>query len=138
MPEQPDKCYEHHMLLKRELKTFKKQFDDLIANCEKMRCFFFGGIDQKDGHFSFVDKVNMMYDNQQKYQKEVKEFRDSMKNAMFAFIGIFGVLFITSLVGLGIQLKTISETEKSLSNVSQRQQVIKIDLEKVKTKVNYP
>lgn len=135
MPEQPDKCYEHHMLLKKELDAFKKQFDDLIENCEKMRCFFFGGIDQKDGHFSFVDKVNMMYDNQQKYQEEAEKFRDNMKNAMFTFIGIFGVLFITSLVGLGVQLKTIAETEKNLSNVSQRQQIIQIDLEKVKTRI---
>ena len=135
MPEQPDKCYEHHMLLKKELDNFKKQFDDLIANCEKMRCFFFGGIDQKDGHFSFVDKVNMMYENQQIYQKEVKEFKDSIKNSLITFIGIFGVLFISGLVGLGIQIHTIDETAKNLSNVMQRQQVIQIDLEKVKTRI---
>ena len=34
MPEQPDKCREHHMLLKREIENFKKEFDDLIKNCK--------------------------------------------------------------------------------------------------------
>ena len=38
MPEQPDKCFEHHMLLKRELEDFKKEFDALTKNCKDMHC----------------------------------------------------------------------------------------------------
>lgn len=125
MPEQPDKCYEHHMLLKRELETFKKQFDDLIENCEKMRCFFFGGIDQKDGHFSFVDKVNTMYENQK-----------NSRAIMIAFISIFGVLFITSLVGLGIQINKLDSTVNTLAGVVQRQQNIEVEIAKLNAKMS--
>ena len=61
MPEQPDKCFEHHMLLKRELEDFKKEFDALTKNCKDMHCFFFGGISQLEGHIYFVDKANTQF-----------------------------------------------------------------------------
>lgn len=125
MPEQPDKCHEHHMLLKRELETFKKQFDDLIENCEKMRCFFFGGLDQRDGHFSFVDKVNTMYENQK-----------NSRAIIITFISVFGVLFITSLVGLGIQINKLDSTVNTLAGVVQKQQNIEVEIAKLNAKVN--
>ena len=32
MAEQPDKCFEHHMMLKKELENFKKEIISLLEN----------------------------------------------------------------------------------------------------------
>ena len=125
MPEQPDKCHEHHLLLKKMLDEFKEEFDKWKDNCDKIQCFFFGGIDQKDGHFSFVDKVNMMYENQK-----------NSRAIMITFISIFGVLFITSLVGLGIQINKLDSTVNTLAGVVQKQQNIEVEIAKLNAKMS--
>ena len=124
MPEQPDQCREHHMMLKRELDEFKKEFDDLTKNCRDMHCFFFGGINQLDGHISFVDKVNTLYENQK-----------NSRNLLFTFLGVFGVLFVTGLVSLGIQLHRIDVTSKDLAFFIENQHNIEIELAQLKTRV---
>ena len=124
MPEQPDQCREHHMMLKRELDEFKKEFDDLTKNCRDMHCFFFGGINQLDGHISFVDKVNTLYENQK-----------NSRNLLFTFLGVFGVLFVTGLVSLGIQLHRIDVTSKDLAIFIENQHNIEIELAQLKARV---
>lgn len=124
MPEQPDQCREHHMMLKQELDNFKKEIDDLTKNCRDMHCFFFGGINQLDGHISFVDKVNTLYENQK-----------NSRNLLITFLSIFGVLFVTSLIGLGVQLHRLDATSKDLAVFMQNQRNIEIELAQLKAKV---
>ena len=123
MAEQPDKCFEHHMMLKKELENFKKEFDDLTKSCRDMHCFFFGGVNQLDGHISFVDKVNSLYESQQ----NTRRFYNT-------FLSIFGGLIVTGLVSLGIGIHTLSVTSTTLSDVIEntrkiRQEQIEIRLE---------
>lgn len=125
MPEQPDECLKHHMMLKNALDNLTKEFNAMITDCKKMRCFLFGGIEQQDGHLSFVDKVNTMYENQK-----------NSRALMIAFISIFGVLFITSLVGLGIQINKLDSTVNTLAGVVQKQQNIEVEIAKLNAKVN--
>ena len=124
MPEQPDKCREHHMLLKREIENFKKEFDDLIKNCKDMHCFFFGGYNQSDGHISFVDKVNTLYENQRK-----------ARTFLYTFLSAFGVLIISGFVGLGIQLQKIDKTAQDLQYVMQKQAHLEISIAKIEEKI---
>lgn len=125
---QPDKCFEHHMMLKTELENFKKEFDDLTKSCRDMHCFFFGGINQADGHISFVDKVNSLYEAQRNTQKFYN-----------TFLSVFGGLIITGLVSLGIGIHTLSDTSTTLADVVEftqniRQEQIEIRLEMAKLK----
>lgn len=124
MPEQPDKCREHHLMLKAELESFKKEFDSLTKNCRDMHCFFFGGINQLDGHISFVDKVNTLYDNQQRN-----------RNLLVTFLGIFGVMFISGLIGLGVQLHRLDTTSQNLTVFMENQRQIELDIAQLKAKV---
>ena len=123
MTVQPDKCFEHHMMLKAELENFKKEFDDLTQSCRDMHCFFFGGINQSDGHISFVDKVNSLYEA----QKNTRKFYNT-------FLSIFGGLIVTGLISLGIGIHTLSATSTTLAGVIEntqkiRQEQIEIRLE---------
>ena len=124
MPEQPDQCREHHMMLKAELDNFKKEFNDLTKNCRDMHCFFFGGINQLDGHISFVDKVNTLYDNQQRN-----------RNMLVTFLSIFGVLLVSGLVGLGVQLHRLDVTSQNLTVFMENQRQIELDIAQLKAKV---
>ena len=124
MPEQPDKCFEHHMLLKRELEEFKEEFDALTKNCKDMHRFFFGGISQLDGHISFVDKVNTLYDNQK-----------NNRNLLITFLSVFGVMLVTGLIGLGVQLHRIDVTSKDLATYIEYSRNIQIELAELKAKV---
>lgn len=124
MPEQPDKCREHHLMLKAELESFKKEFDSLTKNCRDMHCFFFGGINQLDGHISFVDKVNTLYDNQQRN-----------RNLLVTFLSIFGVMFISGLIGLGVQLHRLDTTSQNLTVFMENQRQIELDIAQLKAKV---
>ena len=133
MPEQPDKCFEHHMMLKAELENFKKEFDDLTKSCRDMHCFFFGGITQSDGHISFVDKVNGLYEAQQNTRKFYS-----------TFLSIFGGLIVTGLVSLGIGIHTLSVTSSTLEDVMantrqirQEQLEIKLEVAQLKAKENH-
>ncbi|HIS60844.1 MAG TPA: hypothetical protein IAC14_01145 [Candidatus Scybalomonas excrementigallinarum] len=123
MPEQPDKCREHHLMLKAELESFKKEFDSLTKNCRDMHCFFFGGINQLDGHISFVDKVNTLYDNQQRN-----------RNMLVTFLSIFGVLLVSGLVGLGVQLHRLDVTSQNLTVFMENQRRIELDIAQLKAK----
>ena len=125
MPEQPDECMKHHMMLKNALDKLTEEFNAMIADCKKMRCFLFGGTGQHDGHLSFVDKVNTMYENQK-----------NSRAIMIAFISIFGVLFITSLVGLGIQINKLDSTVNTLAGVVQKQQNIEVEIAKLNAKMS--
>ena len=124
MPEQPDKCMEHHMILKQSLEDLRKEFDELTKSCKDMRCFFFGGISQHDGHLSFVDKVNVLYENQEKSRK-----------LLLTFLSVFGVLFITSLVGLGAQIHQLNCVTKDLAAYAQSQRAIEIELAEIRTRI---
>lgn len=124
MPEQPDKCREHHLMLKAELESFKKEFDSLTKNCRDMHCFFFGGINQLDGHISFVDKVNTLYDNQQRN-----------RNLLVTFLSIFGVMFISGLIGLGVQLHRLDTTSQNLTVFMENQRQIELEIAQLKAKV---
>ena len=124
MTEQPDKCFEHHMLLKHELEYFKKEFDDLTKNCKDMHCFFFGGISQLDGHISFVDKVNTLYENQK-----------NNRNLLLRFFTVFGVMFVTALVGLGFQLHKIDMVASNWDSAIQAQKNLEIEIAQLKAKV---
>ena len=93
-----------------------------------MRCFFFGGTSQTDGHLSFVDKVNIMFQNQENNRK-----------ILISFIGIFTPLFVSGLVSLSIQIHTIRQTSEDLLNVINNQKNIQeqqhsqqIEIEKIK------
>ena len=100
----------------------------MIKNCVEMRCFFFGGINQTDGHISFVDKVNIMFQNQENNRK-----------MLITFISVFSTLFISGLIGLGVQIHTISRTSEDLLNVINSQKTIQeqqhsqqLEIEKIK------
>lgn len=123
MTEQPEKCTEHHLMLKEKIELFEKRFDNLIKNCQDMHCFLFGGITQADGHFSFVDKVNMLYDDQQTNRK-----------LLVSFVSIFGVLFISGLVGLGIQLHKIDINSEQLNTYLHQNQALEIRVARLETK----
>ncbi len=130
MVEQPYKCYEHHLMLKSELESFKKEFDDLTRNCRDMHCFFFGGINQSDGHISFVDKVNSLYESQQ----NTRRFYNT-------FLSIFGGLLVTGLVSLGMGIHTLSVTSDTIADImdktqriSQEQMQIKLEVAALKAK----
>lgn len=123
MTEQSRECYEHHMMLKAELDNFKKEFNDLTKNCRDMHCFFFGGINQLDGHISFVDKVNTLYDNQQRN-----------RNMLVTFLSIFGVLLVSGLVGLGVQLHRLDVTSQNLTVFMENQRRIELDIAQLKAK----
>lgn len=125
MPEQPDECMKHHMLLKNMLDEFKEEFDKWKNNCDKIQCFFFGGMHQAEkGELSFVDKVNTMYDNQQK-----------SRQLLISFVSIFGVLFITSLVGLGVQINKLDSTVNTLAGVVEKQQNIEVEIAKINARI---
>ena len=53
-------------VIKNKLENIEKEFKNLCKNCGDTHAFLFGGIDQKDGHLSFVDKVNLIYETQTK------------------------------------------------------------------------
>ena len=125
MPEQPDKCMEHHMILKKSLEELRKEFDELTKSCKDMRCFFFGGISQHDGHLSFVDKVNILYKNQKNSRK-----------LLITFLSVFGVLFITSIYGLGKQIEQLNTVTRDLATYAQGQKAIEIELAEIRTKIN--
>lgn len=125
MPEQPDKCMEHHMILKKSLEDLRKEFDELTKSCKDMRCFLFGGISQHDGHLSFVDKVNVLYENQEKSRK-----------LLITFLSVFGVLFITGLIGLGSQLHQLNAVTRDLATYAQGQRAIEIELAEIRTKIS--
>ena len=126
MPEQPDDCHKHHMLLKGMLDEFKEEFDKWKDNCDKIQCFFFGGMHQAEkGELSFVDKVNTMYDNQQK-----------SRALLISFISIFGVLFITFLVGLGVQINKLDSTVNTLAGVVEKQQNVEVEIAKLNARMD--
>lgn len=140
MQEQSPECFEHHMLLKEKLENFKKEFDELVKNCSDTHEFFFGGINQADGHLSFVDKVNTIYENQKAMIESQKKNRDFL----ITLFCTFGVLFITSLVGVGIQIHTISQTSNDLlaviqtqKEMQQEQTNIKLEIAKLKVGNKY-
>lgn len=98
-----------------------------------MHCFFFGGISQSDGHISFVDKVNSLYEAQQNTRKFYN-----------TFLSIFGGLIVTGLVSLGIGIHTLSVTSTTLSDViantqkiRQEQIEIKLEVAQLKAKENH-
>lgn len=124
MSEQPDLCREHHFMLKAELDSLKKEFDDLTKNCHDMHCFFFGGTNQLDGHISFVDKLNTLYDNQQ-----------HILNFLITFLSIFGVMLISGLIGLGVQLHRLDTTSQNLTVFMENQRQIELDIAQLKAKV---
>lgn len=125
MIEQSDKCQEQHMLLKQMLLDFKEKFECWQTNCEKVQCFFFGGRHQAEmGELSFVDKVNLLYENQNK-----------SRAFLVSFIGIFGTLIIGSFVGLGVQLNKIDNTVNTLARVVEKQQSIEIQIAEIKAKL---
>lgn len=125
MPEQPNECMKHHMLLKKMLDEFKEEFDKWKNNCDKIQCFFFGGMHQAEkGELSFVDKVNTMYDNQRK-----------SRQLLISFVSVFGVLFITSLVGLGVQINKLDSTVNTLAGVVEKQQNIEIEIAKINARI---
>lgn len=125
MPEQPNECMKHHMLLKSMLDEFKEEFDKWKNNCDKIQCFFFGGMHQAEkGELSFVDKVNTMYDNQRK-----------SRQLLISFVSVFGVLFITSLVGLGVQINKLDSTVNTLAGVVEKQQNIEIEIAKINARI---
>lgn len=125
MTEQPDKCFEHHMLLKGVLEELKNDFQCWKSNCEKIQCFFFGGMQQaQKGELSFVDKVNLLYDNQTK-----------SRAFLMSFIGIFGTLIIGSFVALGVQLNKIDNTVNTLARVVEKQQTIEVQIAEIKAKL---
>ena len=133
MPEQQDKCFEHHMLLKRELEDFKKEFDDLTKSCRDMHCFFFGGINQADGHISFVDKVNSLYESQQNTRKFYN-----------TFLSVFGCLIVTGLVSLGMACHSFQVTSDAVANLTKimentqsENMEIKVELAQLKAKVGH-
>ena len=118
------------MMLKAELENFKKEFDDLTRSCRDMHCFFFGGITQSDGHISFVDKVNSLYD----YQQNTRKFYNT-------FLSIFGGLIVTGLISLGIGIHTLSVTSSTLedvmantSQIRQEQMEIRLEVAQLKAK----
>ena len=123
MTEQPDQCREHHLMLKAELDNLKKEFNDLTKNCRDMHCFFFGGINQLDGHISFVDKLNTLYDSQQRN-----------RNMLVTFLSIFGVLLVSGLVGLGVQLHRLDVTSQNLTVFMENQRQIELDIAQLKAK----
>lgn len=130
MPEQPDKCHEHHMLLKKMLEEFKEEFKEEFEKwknkCETIQCFFFGGMHQAEkGELSFVDKVNLLYENQNKSRSNIKWF-----------IGGFGVLIISSFIGLGVELQKIDNTVNTLANVVEKQRSIEIEVAQIKAQIN--
>jgi len=119
------------MLLKQRLENFQKEFDELSRNCTQMKCFFFGGTNQTDGHISFVDKVNTMYENQK-----------NNRNLLITFLSVFGVLFISALIGLGVQIHTINRTSedllavvKSQKEIQEQQNNLQVEIAKLKIKV---
>ena len=138
--EQSQECFNHHMLLKEKLENFQKEFNELAKNCSDTHAFFFGGIDQKDGHISFVDKVNTICEN----QKAMIENQKKNKNFIITLFSIFGTLFISSLVGVGVQIHTISQNSSDLITVMQTQKEIqqeqvniKLELAQLKAGVGY-
>ena len=128
---QSDECFKQHEVLKKSFEELKGEFDNLIKNCVEMRCFFFGGTSQTDGHLSFVDKVNIMFQNQENNRK-----------ILISFIGIFTPLFVSGLVSLSIQIHTIRQTSEDLLNVINNQKNIQeqqhsqqIEIEKIKLQI---
>lgn len=128
---QSDECFKQHEVLKKSFEELKKEFDSLIKNCVEMRCFFFGGTNQTDGHISFVDKVNIMFQNQENNRK-----------MLITFISVFSTLFISGLIGLGIQIHTITRTSEDLlsvinnqKNIQEQQNSQRLEIEKIKLQI---
>ena len=140
--EQSKECFEQHKVLKisfeSSFKELKKDFDNLkkeiktiIRNCITMHCFFFGGPNQEAEHISFVDKVNIMYENQK-----------NSRTLLLTFLSVFGVLFISSLIGVGVQIHTINRTSedlvavvKNLKEIQEQQNNMQVEIAKFKIKI---
>ena len=137
--EQSKECFEQHKVLKSSFEEMKKDFNNLkneikniIENCITMRCFFFGGPNQEAGHISIVDKVNIMYENQ-----------NNNRNMLLTFLSVFGVMFITALVAVGVQIDTINRTSedliavvKNLKEIQEQQNNMQVEIAKLKIKVD--
>lgn len=123
MTDQPEKCTEHHLMLKTKIEQFEKRFDDLIRNCQDMHCFLFGGITQTDGHISFVDKVNTLYEEQKINRK-----------LLVTFLSVFGVFFISGLIGLGVQLHKIDTNSEQLNTYLHQNQALEIRVARLEAK----
>ena len=119
-PEQSVECYEHHMLLKDKLENIEKEFKNLCKNCGDTHAFLFGGINQSDGHLSFVDKVNMIYETQAKMIEAQAENRKFLQKCFFNF----GLVVITAFIGFGIKIATIDYNSANLTAISEKVQVL--------------
>ncbi len=125
MPEQSEKCLQEHKVLKEMLEEFREEFDKWKDHCKKIQCFFFGGMHQAEkGEVSFIDKVNIMYENQ-----------NNSRSYLMWFIGVFGTLIIGAIFGLGIELNKIDNTVNTLATVVQKQQNIEIEIAEIKAKM---
>lgn len=119
-PEQSIECYEHHMLLKNKLENIEKEFKNLCKNCGDTHAFLFGGIDQKDGHLSFVDKVNLIYETQTKMIEAQEKGRKFFENCFLTFC----LFTIGAFVSLGVKIATIDYNSSNLNALSEKVQTL--------------
>ena len=133
MPEQPDKCHEHHIMLKNSIESMnatiekmEKQFEKFKGECQEMRCSIFGGEAQvKSGELSFVDKVNVLYNS-----------HNNARITAITIICTFGVFFISSIYFVGGAITKLDSTVNTLTGVVQNQKNIEIELAQIKTKID--
>lgn len=119
-PEQSIECYEHHMLLKNKLENIEREFKNLCKNCGDTHAFLFGGINQSDGHLSFVDKVNMIYETQAKMIEAQEKGRKFFENCFLTFC----LFIIGGFVGLGVKIATIDYNSSNLNALSEKVQIL--------------
>ena len=117
---QSEDCEKQHAFMYDKLKEIEKKFDALVTNCSETHAFLFGGVNQHDGHLSFVDKVNLIYENQQKMIEAQEKNRKFMQNCLFTF----GVVVIGALVGLGTKIAAINYNADNLKVMTEKIQIL--------------
>ena len=125
MPDQPEECRKHHKILKDAIINLENKVLEMLKEFEKMKDFLFGGLNQDDGHLSFVDKVNILYKNQK-----------STRTVAFFLVGTFGILFLNSIYGLGLQINKLDTTVNTLADVVRKQQNIEIEIAEIKARID--
>ena len=103
--EQPDECYEHHMLLKKMP--------------DEMHDFLFGDL-KHTNDVSFVSKVNLMF-------QELNFIKHILIGSITAILA--GCLFI------GRQLYCIEETSKNLNSYMENSKTMEIKLAQIEEKI---
>lgn len=141
--QQSEECREHHKQLGNRIDDLKESinekfkkleecFEKFCSDCAETRHFFFGGPKESSKDISLVDKVNIMYENQRKN-----------RTTYITFICTFGVLFITALIGVGEQLKTVSKISEDMlivlkkqEEIQEKQTNLQVEVAKLKVRVD--